>query len=89
MANWKYTLQLKDAFVDDAEDLNEEAVVGLSATLAERITKFVSTLSANNELRFELEDIAWEMANCTEIHEIDGVLEQLYDICDAHRVWVK
>jgi hypothetical protein len=89
MTNWRYTLHIKDAFVDNADELNEEQVIALAQTLTGRLKAFVSKLSANADLRYEIEDVAWEMSNCTTVEEIDEALYLMYDVCDANRVWVK
>jgi len=87
--HWRYTLKLKDAFVDNANELNEEQIVELAHKFAKRIDIFINTLSANNDLRYELGDVAWEFKNCTTVEEIDDILYTMYDICDSNRIWVK
>lgn len=89
MANWRYTLHLKDAFVDDASELNEEQIVALAHKFADRMKAFVNKLSANNEIRYEMQDVIEEMTSCKTVEEIDEVLYTMYDVCDSNRIWVK
>lgn len=87
--HWRYTLKLKDVLVDNSDELEESQIVAIAQALAERINKFVDKLNANNELRYELGDVAWEFGNCTTVEEIDDTLYMMYDICDANKIWVK
>lgn len=89
MAHWRYTLPIKDTFVDDADDLNESQIAELAESMAKRIDTFVSKLSANNELSYELDGISSEFRTCSTVEDIDYTLAQMYDICDANRIWVK
>lgn len=88
MANWRYTLPIKDTFVEDPFNLNESEVNELAKKMASRIDIFISGLSANNEIRYELGDISWELNQCTTVDEIDATLDTMYDICDSNRIWV-
>lgn len=89
MANWRYTLQLKDTFVDNAEELNESEINELANKMASRIDSFIDTLSKNNELRYDMDGISSELRTCSTVEDIDYTLADMYDICDANRVWVK
>lgn len=89
MAHWRYKFSIKDTFVEDPYELNEEEVNELAKKLSKRIDTFINTLSANNEIRYELGDISWEFEQCTTVDEIDATLDMMYDICDANRIWVE
>lgn len=87
MANWQYKMKFRDLF-SDAEDLTEDETIALANNMARRIREFC-VISSNDMLNEELEQIASDMAICSDVEDIDYMLDTMYDICDLYRVWVE
>lgn len=87
MANWQYKMKFRDLF-SDTEDLTEDETIALANNMARRIREFCST-SKDFSLNEELEQIASDMEICSDVDDIDYMLDTMYDICDHYRVWVE
>lgn len=76
---WKARVQIKHLLPED-EDLTPDEIGALGAQIA----KIMSTCD-----RFDNDNILYTLALARDVDTFDGAMEQLYDECDAARIWVE
>lgn len=88
MANWRYTLKCGSALREAIADEDYDRVLdNLKTAWTEIHTQFPDEY-ADYELENDLEDIEAIREDTSE-EEIDYLLSNLYDYCDATRIWVE
>jgi len=92
MPRWDHTLHLKELWAEEHDDRNEQAtriapvVAERVAALGRRLESKAPFLSADlEELAEEFGDVPNETRPSAAFNEILG---NLYDLADAHRIWI-
>lgn len=90
MANWKQTIDFADLMEDFEQNEDAEA---FAKSASARITQFIETnqlWADRNDITDDLEQIAEGLISYSDDKsEIDYLLENLYDLADNARIWVK
>lgn len=91
---WKYTIPAKygQDIVDAEEDNNAEGIVNGLQTLKSYIEDNI--IKDNEDMKDEFEDIKEdiEIKDASDFEggdydEVDYILNNIYDFCDAHSIW--
>lgn len=80
MAKWNKTFLIKDLFTDD--DVDDEEASKIGKIVAAR-------LRTNPVLGDENEDFAERFDCILDQNEFNDVLDEMYDLADAIRVWIE
>ena len=100
MAEWKYTLKIKQFFMSDTPIPIGE-VAGRSKKVADSIRfLFKRVMKSDSDLGQDLEDFSEEFEDLSEYtlteedrelyeEEFNEVMGRLYDLCDQYRIWVQ
>jgi hypothetical protein len=95
MADWKYTLKVKDLLDPDAADTNAHAAV-IAPQIQARVKALMVVVEADNEdLYCQLDEVSDMLDGVGKTlprwacKELDEALSVLYDTGDEHRVWVE
>ena len=102
MANWKYTLKASSALRDAINKEDPEAVLNALERAWIEIYHYISDedIYSNNEFNDDLDDINnerdnlyyyedYDMTYDDVIDNIDYLCNELYDFCDAERIWIE
>ena len=88
MANWIYTINKGKALREAIETEDAEMVVKcLIACYHELLNKLSEEDKGWKE--FDIEDAIFNLENFDYDEDVDGYLEEFYDICDDVRAWIK
>lgn len=88
MANWRYTLKCGTELREAIRDEDHDRILENIEIAWKEIHKRFPDEYEDYELYSDLEDIACVMEDPSE-EEIDYLLSNLYDYCDATRIWVE
>ena len=91
MANWKYQIDLSDIFNkfnDDGEITTDEPIQKIAMDIYHRFSKFMDAHPDMFEDDYSTEDTIDSLKYCDDVNEIDSALSELYDFCDANRIWI-
>ena len=101
MANWRYTLKASSALRDAINKEDPEAVLNALERAWIEIYNYISNedIYSNTEFNDDLADIDNERDNLyyyedydmtlnDVIDNIDYLCNELYDFCDAERIWI-
>ena len=87
MAKWDYTLTSGKALHEAIENEDIELVVKcLLACYKELYNKL--TDEDRDWRGYDIEDAMFNLENFDEDEDIDGYLEEFYDLCDTLRAWI-
>ncbi len=93
---WRYTLKLKDLLASgEGPDFDYDAhALEIAGKMSERIKAFMGKLRMQGDLYCDLDEIVDMFDDISKDVSADADdfnydMEQLYDVCDRHRVWVE
>lgn len=90
MGRWDYKLHIRD-LVDEGS--SAEAINAKKMVIAARLKTFVEDLPGyEDDMRDDFERMAQDFEDIPEednLNAFNWELGNLYDLCDAYRVWVK
>ena len=92
MPRWDHTLRLKELWADRTNNDNKQASE-IAATVADRVAALGRKLDTKAPfLSADLEEIAEEFRDVPEQDRpqeaFNDILSSLYDLADAHRIWI-
>jgi hypothetical protein len=91
MANWKYQIDLSDIFskLDDEGNITTgEPIQKIAMDIYQKFSKFMDAHPDMFEDDYSTEDTIDNLKYCDNVEEIDILLSELYDFCDANRIWI-
>lgn len=92
MGRWRYTLKFGKALRNAIDDEDYEAILDALVACFSELNKALPDDYDSDELERDLEDISAIKENLEDGEDIDDEinykLEELYDLCDAIKVWV-
>ena len=91
MANWKYQIDLTDIFNkfdDEGNITTDEPIQKISMDIYQKFNRFMDAHPDMFEDDYSTEDTIDNLKYCDSVEEIDYLLIELYDFCDANRIWV-
>ena len=91
MANWKYQIDLSDIFNkfdDEGNITTDEPIQKIAMDIYQKFARFMDAHPDMFEDDYSTEDTIDNLKYCDSVEEIDYLLIELYDFCDANRIWV-
>ena len=91
MANWKYQIDLSDIFNkfdDEGNITTDEPIQKIAMDIYQKFARFMDAHPDMFEEDYSTEDTIDNLKYCDSVEEIDYLLIELYDFCDANRIWV-
>ena len=91
MANWKYQIDLSDIFskLDDEGNITTgEPIQKIAMDIYQKFARFMDAHPDMFEDDYSTEDTIDSLKYCDNVEEIDCALSELYDFCDANRIWI-
>ena len=91
MANWKYQIDLSDIFGkfdDEGNITTDEPIQKIAMDIYQKFARFMDAHPDMFEDDYSTEDTIDNLKYCDSVEEIDTLLCELYDFCDANRIWI-
>ena len=79
---WKYTVDFSEWFRSENADIENKGK--LAAGALNRLIRQIK----DEDLAWQLEELADEFNRVQDVDEFDAVLEQLYDLGDWYGIWI-
>jgi len=92
MPRWDHEIRIKELWAAEADDDDMQAIE-VAPQVAERLRAFAKRIESKKPfLASEIENIADEFADVPETDKperaFNDILDGLYDLADANRIWV-
>ena len=87
MANWEYTITKGNALHQAIWNEDEQLVVKYLLECYKEL--YAKLTDEDKEWRgYDIEDTIFNLENFDEDEDVDGYLEEFYDLCDTLRAWI-